>query len=218
MDRKLASIALTVACLLAGCGSTTPTAPPSQPGGSPAAQINASAPSRSSAASPSPMNTTDWVPFRSDRYGYTVSYPPTHTGIPPCTVSAPTVVSQAQRDFAFGTDQWETLPENTPTPLDSIVYGADPCVIGFFAFAETIPAGTSVDDIISQSVGGLTGACEPEPITIDGQPGLFAVCGDGLSIAIVIVGDRAYVFLQGRGSDAKDLMLAQISTVHLPTP
>ena len=60
--------------------------------------------------------------------------------------------------------------------------------------------------------------CEPEPITIDGQPGQFDVCGDGLSIAVVIVGDRAYVFLQGRGSDAKDLMLAQLSTVQLPTP
>ena len=65
------------------------------------------APSRSPAASPSPISTTGWVPFTSDRYGYTISYPPTHTGIPPCTVSAPTVVAQAQRDFTFGTDLWE---------------------------------------------------------------------------------------------------------------
>jgi hypothetical protein len=145
-------------------------------------------------------------------------YPPTHTGIPPCTVSVATVVAQAQRDFAFGTDQWETLPENTPTPLDSIVYGADPCVIGFFGFAETVPAGMEAPDIIPLSVGGALDNCVPEPITIDGQPGRFDVCGDGLSIAIVIVGDRAYVFLNGRGSVAKDLMLATLSTVQLPTP
>ena len=120
----------------------------------------------------------------------------------------------------FGTDLWATLPESTPTPLDEIVYGADPCVIGFWGFAETIPVGTSVDDIISQSVGTAHSRpdCEPEPITIGGQPGRFDVCGDGLSIGVVIVGDRAYVFIQGRGSVTKDLMLAQLSTVQLPTP
>ena len=171
MDRKLASIALTVACLLAGCGSTTPTAPPPSPAGSPAAQTPppsatpspSAAPSRSPAASRSLMSTTGWVPFTSDRYGYTLSYPPTHTGIPPCTESAPTVVSQAQRDFTFGTDQFETLGDNGNTPLDEIVFGADPCVIGFFGFAETIPAGTSVDDIIRQSVGARSTTVNRSP-------------------------------------------------------
>jgi hypothetical protein len=37
MGRKLTSIALTVSRLLAGCGGTTPTAPPPSPAGSPAA-------------------------------------------------------------------------------------------------------------------------------------------------------------------------------------
>ena len=41
----------------------------------------------------------------------------------------------------------------TTTPLDWIVFGPDGYQIGFWGFAETIPAGTSVDDIISQSVG-----------------------------------------------------------------
>jgi hypothetical protein len=216
MDRKLASIALTVVCLLAGCGGTTPTAPP-RSASSPAAEVDASAPSPSPAASPSPISTTDWVAFTSGRYGYTVLYPPTNTGIPPCTENAPTVVTEAQRDFTFGTDQFEGL-ETENGPLDLIVFGPDDCQIGFFGFAETIPAGTSVDDIISQSVGGATDECEPEPITIDGQPGRLDVCGDGLSIAIVIVDDRAYAFLNGRGTDAKDLMKALLSTVQLPTP
>jgi hypothetical protein len=134
-------------------------------------------------------------------------------------VSAPTEVTQAQRDFKFGTDLWERSAgeEQATTPLDYIVYGADPCVIGFMGFAATVPAGTSVDDVISQGVGAPT-ACESEPITIDGQPGRFDVCGDSLSIAVVIVGDRAYVFINGRGSDAKGLMLATLSTVQLPTP
>ena len=65
---------------------------------------------------------------------------------------------------------------------------------------------------------GIVGPCESELITIDGQPGRFDVCGDGWSDAVVIVGDRAYGFIQGRGSVMKDLMLAQLSTVQLPTP
>jgi hypothetical protein len=201
----------------------------SGPGGAPTATPSSSAtPSRSPAASPSSISTTAWVPFTSDRYGYTVSHPPTHTGLPPSTESATTFVAQAGRDFTFGTDRFDTevgrvtgelttqkLKNNA---LDWIMFGPAASQIGFWAFAETIPAGTSVDDIISQSVGTPDVPCESEPITIDGQPGRFDVCGDGASIAVVIVGDRAYVFLNGRGSVTKDLMLALLSTVQLPTP
>jgi hypothetical protein len=220
---KLAITAVVVVVVAIGGLALLRPGEPSGPGGASTATPSptpspSAAPSPSPAASPSPIDTTGWVPFMSDRYGYKVSYPPTYPGIPPCLGAFPTVVAQAQRDFKFGTDQWETLPENTPTPLDTIVYGADPCLIGFVGFAETIPVGTSVDDIISQSVGGTLDNCEPEPITIDGQPGRFDVCGDGLSIGVVIVGDRAYVFLNGRGSVAKDLMMATLSTVQLPTP
>jgi hypothetical protein len=200
-----------------GAPTATPSPPPSP----------SAAPSRSPAASPSLINTTGWVPFTSDRYGYQISYPPTHPGMPGSTVSAPTFVAQAQRDFTFETDRFERSAEEelATTPLDWIVFGPDGrSQIGFWGFAETIPAGTSVDDIISQSVGTKDPsgvpfpACESEPITIDGQPGRFDVCGDSVSIAVVIIGDRAYVFVQGRGSVEKDLMLAQLSTVQLPTP
>jgi hypothetical protein len=44
VDRKLVSMGLVVACLLAGCGSTTPTSPPASPASSPLAQVDASAP------------------------------------------------------------------------------------------------------------------------------------------------------------------------------
>ena len=209
------------ALLRPGGSSAVGAAPTATP--SPTSSASAAL-TRSPAASPSPIDTSGWVPFTSDRYGYTISYPPTLPGIPPCTVSAPTVVGQALRDFRFGTDHWGTLPESTLTPLDSLVIGAQNCEIVFNGFAETIPGGTSVDDVISQSVGtedplGVPfPTCESEPITIDGQPGRFDVCGDNVSLAVVIVGDRAYVFIQGRGSVAKDLMLAQLSTVQLPTP
>jgi hypothetical protein len=211
----------------------------SAPGGAPTATPSptpspSAAPSGSTAASPSPISTTDWVPFTSDRYGYTISYPPTHTGMPGSTKSAPTFVGQAQRDFVFGTDRFEaeagrvigepTIQKLESNALDWIVFGPDGYQIGFWGFAETIPAGTSVDDIISQNVGtedpiGVPlPTCESEPTTIDGQPGRFDVCGDSVSIAVVIIDDRAYVFIQGRGSVTKDLMLAQLSTVQLPTP
>jgi hypothetical protein len=114
------------------------------------------------------------------------------------------------------TDRFEAYMENSP--FDWIVFGPDASQIAFFGFAETIPAGTSVEDLISQSVGTPDVPCGSERITLDGQPGRFDVCGQGLSIAVVIAGDRAYVFIQGRGSNAKDLMVAQLSTVQLPTP
>ena len=50
---KLAVVALLVACSLVGCGSTTPTSPPPSPVGSPAAQVDASAPANSLQAPPS---------------------------------------------------------------------------------------------------------------------------------------------------------------------
>jgi hypothetical protein len=214
-----------LALLRPGGSSGTGGAPTATPSPTPSPSA---APSRSPAASPSPIDTTGWVPFTSDRYGYTISYPPTHTGLPPSTVSAPTFVGQAGRDFAFGTDRFDTeagrvtgeltIQKLKNNALDWIIFGPAASQIGFWAFAETIPAGTSVDDVISQSVGTPDARCESEPITIDGQPGRFDVCGDGVSIAVVIVGDRAYVFLNGRGSVTKDLMLAQLSTVQLPTP
>jgi hypothetical protein len=141
--------------------------------------------------------------------------------MPGSTKSALTDVVQAKRDFKFETDRqvFETSPLSTMenTPLDWIMIGPEGSIIGFWAFAEKIPAGTSVDDVISESVGDPDEPCESEPMLIDGQPGRFDVCGEGMSIAVVIVGDRAYVFVQGRGSVTKDLMLAQLSTVQLPT-
>ena len=50
---KLAVVALLAACLLTGCGSTTPTSPPPSAVGSPAAQVDASAPANDSQAPPS---------------------------------------------------------------------------------------------------------------------------------------------------------------------
>jgi hypothetical protein len=194
----------------AGTAAATPSPTPSP----------SATPSPSTAASPSPISTTDWVPFTSPRYGYTVSYPPTHPGLR-SSGSAPTFVSSAQRDFTFGTDRFDAEQpapgRSENTPVDLIVLGPAGSQIAFFGFAETIPTGTSVDDVISQS-GGISGVpCESEPIMIDGQPGRFDVCGYD-SIAVVIVGDRAYVFINGRGSMAKDLMRAQLSTVQLPAP
>jgi hypothetical protein len=186
------------------------------------------APTPSRAASPPPISTTGWVQFTSDRYGYTISYPPTHAGMPGSTVSAPTFVGGAGRDFRFGTDLFDTevgrvtgtptIQKLTNNALDWIIFGPAESQIGFWGFAATIPAGTSTDDVISQSVGPIADPCESEPMTIGGLSGRFDVCGDGASIAVVIVGNRAYVFVQGRGSDTRDLMEAQLSTVQLSTP
>ena len=64
---KLATIALVVACLLAGCNSSTPTPVPPAPAGSPAARVDASAAADSaqtppSSGEPAPSATTSLQP------------------------------------------------------------------------------------------------------------------------------------------------------------
>ncbi len=56
---KLAVVALLILCSLAGCGSTSPTAPPPSPVGSPAAQVDALAPAD---GEPAPSNSGDPAP------------------------------------------------------------------------------------------------------------------------------------------------------------
>ena len=213
---KLAIAAVVVVVVAIGGLALLRPGESSGPGGAPTATPSptpspSAAPSASPAASPSPISMTDWVRFTSDRYGYTISYPPSHTGMPGSTVNASTFVAQAKRDFAFGTDTFAAAFENVPairtdrfeaymenSPLDWIVFGPDCCQIGFWGFAATIPAGTSVDNVISQSRG-------TPPLHVNRSPSRSTVSrGDSSSvmthsIAVVIVGDRAYVFHQGRG-------------------
>jgi hypothetical protein len=97
IDTKLASIALTVACLLAGCGSTTSTAPPPSPAGSPAAQVDASAPGTSS----SPVATP------------TISASPATTA--PSPSDSPRDVADVPADFApLDPGAYYVQPEDIP--------------------------------------------------------------------------------------------------------
>jgi hypothetical protein len=99
MDRKRASVALTVACLLAGCGNTTPTAPPPSPSpaGSPAAQVDASAPGTSSSPMAAP----------------TITASPTTTA--PSPSDSPRDVADVPADFApLEPGAYYVQPENIP--------------------------------------------------------------------------------------------------------
>jgi hypothetical protein len=217
---KLGIAAVFAVVLVGGVVALLRSGATSNVGGAPSAALSAVpsvAPSPRASPAATPISTTDWVPFTSERYGYQISYPPSHTGTTGSTVSAPTIVAQAQRDFVFGTDQFEATSENAPT--DRIILGPDGREIAFAGFAATVPAGTSVDDIINASFAslGLGPRCESEPVSIDGHPGRLDVCGLDISIAVAMVGDRAYVFNQGRGAAEKDLMMAFLSTVRFPT-
>jgi hypothetical protein len=208
-----------IALLRPDASSTVGDAPSAVPSAAPlpsTAPPSPVAPSAAPTPAATPIGTADWQTFTSERYGYTVAYPASHTGLPGSTVSAPTSVDQAQRDFTFGTDRFEATAE-TSAPLDWIIVGPDGSQIAFGGFAATIPAGTSVDDVITQSFPPCSLGWETEPITIDGHPGRLDVCGNDISIAVAIVGDRAYVFNAGYGGIAKDLMTAYLSTVKLPT-
>jgi hypothetical protein len=200
-----------IALLRPGSSSDVGSTPSALPSAVPSAAPSA-LPSAAPSPAATPISIADWVPFTSERYGYRISYPPTHTGERGSTTSAPTFVAQAKRDFTFG-DRFEAELENAPN--DWIIVGPDGSQIALAGFATTVPSGTSVDDVIRRTFPEDVG-CESEPIEIDGKPGRFDVCGDGISIAVAIVGDRAYVFAQGRGAAEKDLMLASLSTVRLP--
>jgi hypothetical protein len=100
MDRKLASIPLTVACLLAGCGSTTRTAPPASPAGSPAAQVDTSGRGTSSSPAATP----------------TITATPTTTE--PSPNDSPRDVADVPADFApLEPGAYYVRPENIPVQV-----------------------------------------------------------------------------------------------------
>jgi len=212
-------VAAVVAVLLVGGGiALLRPGTSSGPGGAPSvapssAPSVAPSPSPSPSPAPSPISTADWVPFASARYGYTLAYPASHTGVTGATVSAPTEVIPAQRDFVIGTDRITVSGDDIAN--DWFILGPDGNQIGVAGFAGTVPDGMSEDELIDASFGPCPGRAT-EAVTVDGHPGRLDV-GCELSIATVVIGDRAYMFAEGHGV-YQDLLKAFLSTVRFTTP
>jgi hypothetical protein len=152
----------------------------------------------SASALPLAIDTSDWVPFTSDRYGYAVAYPPTWT------------VTPATRDFEI--DQRSAAPQYEESDQfggsSAFVFSYGGYRISFSAFAVDVPAGTSeerwmADYYAGRLPGMAPGSCEyadaePRPISVDGHRGTMivgdAVCGDS---ALIFIDGRAQVFELG---------------------
>jgi hypothetical protein len=164
-------------------------------------------------ATPSPSSipltdTSNWVPFTSTRYGYSIELPPTWT-------ATPSTRNWTMRDAA----DWVSPAQ------DEFIDQSAAYEIGVHGFASDIPKGTSADQWINMYSGGLApaGQCQIQPshtaqITVDGHAGKFVdqpACSD--TIAFVPIGGRLYVFTIGRAQQLP-LFGAFLSTVRfLPT-
>jgi len=136
-----------------------------------------------------PIDTADWVPFTSDRYGYTVAHPPTWTATPA------TRAWDDQRSAASQFEGSDQIGGSSAYVLSSAGY-----LISFTAFAADVPAGTSEDRWMADYYAGgpwMAPGCyeyadaEQRPISVDSHRGTMIVGDTGC-------GASAFVFVDGR--------------------
>jgi hypothetical protein len=193
---------LVVGAILLTRGPTSNTGGPASATPSPSASAAASA-----AASPSSSltDTSDWVAFTSERYGYQIAHPPTWTATP------------ASRDWDFETDRLD----NITAAADHFIDGDAAFQILVTAFADDVPPDMSEDEWITayyedSEVDGQpcdTVIDEMQPITVDGHPGRIAIndpCSDAQ--AFVFIDGRVHVFAVWRARE-EALLEAFLSTV-----
>ena len=163
---------------------------------------------------PTPIDTTTWVPFTSDRHGYSMSVP------------ADWSVVKATRPWLFG-GSGDVPGDGTVDQFDQ----PSPGITRFVASGQTIPKGTSTAAWFTAYLTGtesMPAGCFPPraqwtSITIAGHAaGLHGgLTSCGFTEAVAIVGNRAYVFTgyadrsapSGRIFD-RSLLDAWLSTVR----
>jgi hypothetical protein len=169
-----------VALLLVGCQSNGSVPGPSTPSPSPAS--SSAGPSSSTQAGPSldPNDTSAWLPFVSERYGFSIAYPP-------------------DWEAHHGNDEW-TFPEDTAWP-DGVeatdwfyLDGADGSVAAS-AWSVALEPGTSADEWFSDYCAVEATPCDgTEPkvsASLDGHTGWFVASSDPQ--AYFAIGDRIYL-------------------------
>jgi hypothetical protein len=194
---------LIIAACGVGSGSPAATDHAATPPSSATAPTLPPTPTPAPQASATPIDTTGWVPFSSDRFGYDMAIPPTWTPTP------------AIRDWSL-----EAATEVDPG-ADHFIESAAAYPIGVQAFSAPVPANTSSEEWIAALIppDATYEGCTPmrigdwEAITIDGRAALFNPDACSASQAFAFVGDRAYVFSVWR-EDQQALLKAFLSTVR----
>jgi hypothetical protein len=168
---------------------------------------SASAPasgSPSPSASPALTDTSNWVPFTSQLYGYKIAHPPTWT------------VEPATRDWSLEDDRTDWVGHGVADGFLGVAAGL---VTRVTAFADDVPPGMSEDEWLAAYYVDAPARCGPSDdvraISVDGHPGRFinaAACDDAA---------QAFVFLDGRvhgfaiwRPDQEALLEAFLSTVE----
>lgn len=150
-----------------------------------------------------PIDTSDWVPFTSERYGYTFGHPPTWTAIPATqawTFEADHTPS-ARCCMHEGSDQFA---EGSPYTIGNPGVLASDYPIWLRAFAVDVPASPSEDgwigDYYASRPDMAPGYCEyadaqRRPILVDGHRGTMVVgdteCADS---AFIFTDSQVHVF------------------------
>jgi hypothetical protein len=203
---KSAMAATAVIAVLIVGGVLLTRGPTTSVGGPPAASSLPSVSTPASAgaspsATPALTDTSNWIPFTSERYGYEIEHPPTWIATP------------ATGDWDFETSRldWETA--NADTFLSAQAR--------FSAFASDVPADMSEDEWIAAYYEGSVAngvQCEDfvdwQPISVDGYAGRLAVNDACFDVqAFVFVDTRVHVFAIWR-ENHEALLEAFLSTVE----
>jgi hypothetical protein len=167
-----------------------------------ALQVQSFSPTQTTSPTPTDVPTADWIPFTSERFGYTIAHPP----------------------------GWQTLPSSRPWTMqadgtnwfspaqDRFIDG--PGSIGVHGFAVDLPPSISeeewIDDFLGCATAGsecATPAADMAAITVDGRAArLVDVAGDS-TFAFVFADPAMYVFSIGRPNRVP-LFMAFLSTVR----
>ena len=187
-----AAIVLAVGALSIFVLSNRGTGPGTQSGPTPTATTTPS-PSAPPTGSPSlaPLDTTSWTPFVSNRYGFSIAYPPDWSS------------SQAERTWVFETDRLTT----PLTTADHFLGGPNGNQVGVSGWSADVPAGTSEDAWLTSyyaNPDSTPANCGVTldifvPTTVDGHAGRMATSTCDDTQAFVFIGKRVYIFGIWRG-------------------
>jgi len=183
--------------------------PPTVSPALPSATPTQTPPAPTATPSDGPIDTTRWVTFSSDRYGFSARHPSGWREV------ASTV------DWTLGPQQdGQGGPPHYPTFDQFLAPGDHP---DFNGHAMRLPAGMTKDEWIATYAASMAPYCYPpkdrwEQTVVDGHPGWIAY-GECFNYeeSIVFAGDQVYVFTVEDTSPPADprLLKAFLSTVTL---
>lgn len=153
------------------------------------------------------VNTSDWISYTSERYGFDIKRPPDWDEVP------------AERTWTFATDaaDWTSPGQESFVGLAGDVLGpVDGLRVS--AWAATVEAGTTLEAWLEGYCVANGASCPAPldravPVSLDGRPG-FLVLGPADVQAYFLVDNRVYVVAAWR-PEARDALEAFLPTITL---